>query len=207
MSAALLMAALLVSGETSPRLPVQSTPEECEFLHALLIANWPPEYKRRSTLNLDRWGHDRPQFFEDSGGLPVLADSAFVREFFPQLGDETASEFAAYFAVGPDYQVDCTFDDLPIRPAVDTLRGREGPAAQVTLKFPRISITQPIFSADGQYGLGGVQWSFVAGYWFFDHCLFNRTRGEWRIVECLHNPVDPLDPDEADRRSRLPPIR
>ena len=207
MSAALLMAALLVPGEASSTLPVQSTPAECEFLRALLIANWPPEYERRSTLNFDAWGHDRPQFFDDSAGPPVLADSAFVREFFPQLDVERASEFAAYFAVGADYQVDCAFDDLPIRPAADTLRGRASPAAQDTLEFPRISVTQPMFSADGQYGLGGVQWSFVAGRWYSDHCLFNRTQGEWRIVECVLNPVDPLDSDEAERRSRLPPMR
>gem|GEM_PF-5759515 len=82
----------------------------------------------------------------------------------------------------------CEFTDLRVTAAAISREGLLD--KQDSLQFPRISLGEPMFSADGRFAMGGYAWSFVPYNWMQDDCLFERVDGEWRIVQC---PLYPLD--------------
>ena len=170
-------------------------PDRCEFLRAVLVAQWPLEAPgTKETFYLDQQTRERPIFLESDGTTPVVADAAFVAELFGALDpDELQAikphldEFASYFETGTSTAMRCEFPDLRVTPAAVSREGLLDD--QDALQFPRISLGEPMFSADGRFAMGGYAWSFVPYRWMQDDCLFERVDGEWRIVECVLYPL------------------
>lgn len=186
MLASLAMASMLALGEPEGQ-STRATPVECEFLNALLAAEWPAEPPgRNSTFYLDPEGIERGVLINGEGDQGVgLAD--FLLERFPQLDRPTAAELSEYSATGPRYHVACNFTGARLTPASSSLL--DNLLTQDRLQYPRIAVSQPLITADGRYALGGYQWNFVPDYGFQDHCLFERLEDEWRLIDCIVHPL------------------
>jgi hypothetical protein len=181
----LSMAAVLSVGEPDGQT-ISATSVECEFLNALLIAEWPSEPPgQNSTFYLDPEGAERPVSTGEAGDQAAGA-AEFLAEIFPRLDRPTVLELSGYFGLGPDYHVGCEFSGVRLTPASDSMR--DNLLSQEGLQYPRIAVSRPTITADGRFALGGYQWNFVPDYGFADHCLFERIEGEWRIVDCIFHP-------------------
>ena len=165
---------------------IRATAVECEFLNALLIAEWPAEPPGdNSTFYLDPAGIERAVSTVEAGDQ-AAGIVAFLTEKFPQLDHATAVELSGYFSVGSAYHVGCEFRGVRLTPASGLMR--DNLLSQDRLQYPRIAVSQPTITADGRYALGGYQWNFVPDFGFADHCLFKRVEREWRIIDCIFHP-------------------
>lgn len=194
MVVALMLAVAL--GQDAQPSATAATPDRCEFLRAVLVAGWPSEPpEAQNAFFLDPQTRERPVFFEEDGRTRATVDAAFVADTFGPLDPEEAQalapyldEFIPYFQLTPPTKVDCEFPDLRVMPAQTSVIGAED--NQESLQFPRISLGEPMFSADGRFAIGGYTYSFAPYRWAFDDCLFEAVEGRWRIVECMVMPLD-----------------
>ena len=169
-----------------------STSRECEVLRAVLIANWPLEPPGTNSLfYLDPQTRERPIFLEGdhAAGDEIterVVDAQFVTHVFSSLDIEVAAGLVPYFAERPSREISCTFEGLRVTPASSSLL--DSLHRQDALQYPRISLSQPVFSRDGRFAIGGYAWSFVPYAWAQGDCLLERVEGDWQIVECMRFP-------------------
>ena len=161
-----------------------SAPDQCELYRAVLTAQWPLEPpESRDVFYLDPLSRERTVYYNDDDGSQVVADAAFVVELLPQLDANTAKDLASYFRPGPSTRIACDFANFRVTWAASSFGHYDGD--QESLQFPRISLSEPVFSNDGRYAIGGYAWSFFPGRWAMDDCLFERVGGAWRMVACV----------------------
>lgn len=135
-------------------------------------------------------------FYIDPRGGPGLesadpdSEPFDIREILPNPGELDRATAVELGTIAPStrYVVDCDWEDLPV---LDARRSMwDHPRNQPRLQFPRMSVSRPIISADGQWAFAGYHWNLVPRYGEGNTRLLQRDGSEWRTVECMMYPLE-----------------
>ncbi|MBL0946750.1 hypothetical protein [Brevundimonas sp.] len=166
--------------------PLTATARDCELLR-VVVREEGLDLSSSDFMYIDPEGWVRPYSTDRHGRRSVITPDD-LRSTVPGLDVEAATLFSAYFDVGPRYAPNCDWQDLPVETARSSFVDQ--PPDRSAHQYPRIGLTEPWFSADGQWAVVSYYWHAVPAYGFNDTCFYRRARGHWTAVQCVLHPRD-----------------
>ncbi len=166
--------------------PLTATARDCELLR-VVVREEGLDLSNTTFMYIDPEGWVRPYYTDRHERRSVITPDE-LRSTVPGLDVEAATLFSGYFDIGPRYAPKCDWQDLPVETARSSFAER--PLDRSTHQYPRIGLTEPWFSADGQWAIVSYYWHAVPDYGFNDTCLYRRDRGRWTAEQCLLHPRD-----------------